>query len=474
MVFPSPVFLFLFLPATLLAFFVLPRAGRTPLLVVASLIFYAWGEGRLVGLLLGSILANWVLALAIGTSQGIRWRRLLLAAAVVLDMGALMYFKYTNFLVTNLNGMLGAFGHPLVAMKSVHLPLGISFVTFEALSYVIDVYRGDAAAAINPFHVAFYVSFFPHLIAGPILRFRDIAQAVERPRVTAQSFDRGVSRVSVGLAKKMLIANPLGGVADAIFAIAPGNLTTTTAWLGIVCYALQIYFDFSGYSDMAIGLGRLFGFSLPENFRAPYSATSIRDFWRRWHLTLSGWFRDYVFIPLGGSRASPARSGRNLVTVFLLCGLWHGASWNFVIWGVFHGAFLVLERGRWGTLISRAWRPFRHAYALIVVMVGWVFFRATTIAGAGAYLAAMFGKASPHGSSPAEYLTIHVEVALFVGTLAAVIPWSDSLKPHDRWRQVSTTAGFRLGVALAEVGLFVGSLLSVASGTYNPFIYFRF
>jgi alginate O-acetyltransferase complex protein AlgI len=474
MVFPSPVFLFLFLPATLLAFFVVPRACRTSLLVVASLIFYAWGERQLVGLLLGSILANWALALVIGTSQDVRWRRLLLAAAVVINMGALIYFKYTNFLATNLNAVLGALGAPPVSVTPVHLPLGISFVTFEALSYVIDVYRGDAVAAINPFHVAFYVSFFPHLIAGPILRFRDIARAVVRPRVTLESFDRGVSRMSVGLAKKMLIANPLGGVADATFAIAPGSLGTAAAWLGIACYALQIYFDFSGYSDMAIGLGRLFGFSLPENFRSPYSATSIRDFWRRWHLTLSGWFRDYVFIPLGGSRVSPARSGRNLLIVFLLCGLWHGASWNFVIWGAFHGAFLVLERGRWGLAISRAWRPLRHAYALLVVMIGWVFFRASTFAGAWAYLSALFGKTSRQGHSASEYLTIHVAVALFVGALAAAMPGSEWLRQHDRWRQISATASFRFGRSLAEVGLFLGSLLSVASGTYNPFIYFRF
>ncbi|HEX3594125.1 MAG TPA: MBOAT family O-acyltransferase, partial [Polyangiaceae bacterium] len=356
----------------------------------------------------------------------------------------------------------------------VHLPIGVSFVTFEALSYVVDVYRGDTPAARNPLHVAFYVSFFPHLIAGPILRFRDIAGAVARPAVSLELFESGVSRFSVGLAKKMLLANPLGAVADTIFGLGAGQLRTSTAWLGIVAYALQIYFDFSGYSDMAIGLGRMFGFSLPENFRLPYAAESIQDFWRRWHVTLSSWFRDYVFIPLGGSRGTRTRTYRNLILVFLLCGLWHGASWNFAIWGLFHGTFLVLERSPFGGWLKRAWRPLRHAYAILVISIGWVFFRADSLGAAAGYLASMAGATVAAGPRPVEYFSTHFGFALACGALLSVAPVGklrDRLLAtnDERWR-----AAWRLGAAFGELALVFTSMLFVASDTYSPFIYFRF
>ena len=336
MVFTSPTFLFLFLPLALAGFFVLPRTLRTAFLVAASSIFYVWGEKEIVLLLAVSVLLNWALALGLERLTGERSRQSAVGAAVALNIGALAYFKYTNFAVANVNAAIVAIGAAPLVVAPVHLPIGVSFVTFEALAYVIDVHRREIRAARNPLHVALYVSFFPHLVAGPILRFRNVAAAVARPHPTLAQFDAGVSRFILGLAKKMLIANPCGLVADQIFGIPGGDCPAGTAWLGVVAYALQLYFDFSGYSDMAIGMGRMFGFELPENFRLPYAAQSVRDFWRRWHISLSTWFRDYLFIPLGGSRHGAARTHANLLAVFLLCGLWHGASWTFVVWGLYH------------------------------------------------------------------------------------------------------------------------------------------
>jgi alginate O-acetyltransferase complex protein AlgI len=473
MVFATPTFLFLYLPIALAGFFLAPRALRTPFLVAISLVFYAWGEKQIVFVLMASIALNWALALVVEKVQARRARGPLLAGAVLLNIGALLYFKYTNFFVENLNHALIWLHHAPVVVQPVHLPIGVSFVTFEALSYVIDVYRRDTRAARNPLHVAFYVSFFPHLIAGPILRFADIAPAVARPRVTRDELDRGVSRFIVGLTKKMLLSNPLGSVADAVFKLAPAQLAPTTAWLGVAAYALQIYFDFSGYSDMAIGLGRMFGFTLPENFRLPYAARSIQDFWRRWHISLSSWFRDYLFIPLGGSRAGAARTYRNLLLVFFLCGLWHGASWTFVAWGLFHGAFLVIERLRFGAWLGRAARPVQHGYTLAVVLVGWVFFRADTLAHAGHYLAAMAGATHARGPRVADYMSIRTWVAFAVALPAATLPlgdWIERRTPTDGLPEIV----WRLGVTAAQLTLLVVAILFVAAETYNPFIYFRF
>ncbi len=473
MVFTAPTFLFLFLPVALFGFFVVPKALRTPFLVGISLLFYAWGEKQIVFLLLASIALNWALALAVEQLQAARARSLLLAGAVLLNIGALAYFKYTNFFVANLNLARVWLHRSPLTVKPVHLPIGVSFVTFEAVSYIIDVYRRDTRAARNPLHVAFYVSIFPHLIAGPILRFADIAPAVARPHVEHDDFDRGVSRFIVGLSKKMLLANPLGSVADAVFALAPAQLGPAAAWLGVIAYALQIYFDFSGYSDMAIGLGRMFGFTLPENFRLPYAARSIQEFWRRWHMSLSSWFRDYLFIPLGGSRAGAARTYRNLILVFFLCGLWHGASWTFVVWGLFHGLFLVAERLRFGTWLARATPPLQHTYTIVVVLVGWVFFRADSLARAGSYLAAMAGATSAHGPRLADLLSVRTRLALVIGLPAATLPlreWVERVKPGDGLAGVV----WRLGVAAAQLTLLVLAIFFVAAETYNPFIYFRF
>ena len=469
MVFTSPTFLFLFLPVVLAAFAITPKPLRTALLVAVSWVFYAWGEKHLVLLLALSTAINWALAIVLERTAALPRRRLLLTLAVVVNIGALVYFKYTNFLVLNVNALLEWAGAPAVRHAPVHLPIGISFVTFEALSYVIDVYRRDTPADRNPVHVAFYLSFFPHLIAGPILRFADIAAPLPRPTVTLERLDRGVSRFINGLGKKMLLANPLGHVADQIFALPAAELGTPAAWLGVACYALQIYFDFSGYSDMAIGMGHMFGFTLPENFRHPYTAESIRDFWRRWHISLSSWFRDYLFVPLGGNRAGRWKTYRNLLTVFLLCGFWHGASWTFIVWGLFHGVFLVLERTRFGTAIGRAPFIVRRFYALLVVLVGWVFFRAETFTAAMSYLTAMAGRTGPMAVPSIYYLSIEVQVALAVAMVLAVRPL------QARFAGVSpAAAAIRLPAVALQAAVLALSLLYVAAGTYNPFIYFRF
>jgi alginate O-acetyltransferase complex protein AlgI len=474
MVFSAPTFLFLFLPMALLGFFVMPKAGRTPFLVAASLFFYAWGEQQLVLLLMGSIVLNWALALLIARTGSSRARRLFLALAVALDIGALLYFKYAHFFVVNWNAIAGNLGLGPLPVIDVHLPIGISFVTFEALSYVVDVYRRDTPAARNPLHVAFYVSFFPHLIAGPILRFRDISRSVARPVVTLAEFDGGVARFINGLGKKMLLANPLGHVADQVFVLPPAQLGTGVAWLGVACYALQIYFDFSGYSDMAIGMGHLFGFTLPENFRLPYQSQSIREFWRRWHMSLSSWFRDYLFIPLGGSRQGTVRTCLNLLIVFLLCGFWHGASWTFVVWGAFHGLFLILERTPFGRLVDAAPRPLRHAYAMLVVLVGWVFFRAESFEQAGFYLGTMFGSQRQGGARLVDYLTIEAQCALVAGSVLALLPWRAWLDERRWARHQAMVVGLRVVAVPLQLALLLLSLLYVAAGTYDPFIYFRF
>jgi len=349
MLFSEPVFVFLFLPLLLLGYALTPRAAQNTLLLLASLLFYAWGEGFFVLVMLGSIAFNYLVGLLLEAGRGRRrLRPLALLLGVAGNLALLIVFKYAGFLVTNLNLLLAGLKLPALPVPALHLPIGISFFTFQAMSYVIDVYRDRIPVQKHPLRIALYIALFPQLIAGPIVRYQHIARQLTRRVVTRPGLAEGIRRFILGLGKKMLLANVLAVPVDKIFAIPAHQLTTSVAWLGVVCYALQIYFDFSGYSDMAIGLGRMFGFRFLENFRYPYLARTITDFWRRWHISLSSWFRDYVYIPLGGNRRGPLRTYRNLVIVFLLCGLWHGASWTFVAWGLFHGLFLAIERlGGW-------------------------------------------------------------------------------------------------------------------------------
>ena len=332
MVFSSATFLFAFLPVVLIGVLITPRAARNLFLLFMSLFFYAWGELYFVALMLVSIMMNYLVGGAIGRSgKGTETARLWLTVGIVINLALLGYFKYANFLVENWNLLTVQLGLEPFDHRDVHLPLGISFFTFQAMSYLIDVYRGDAEHDRNPINIALYIALFPQLIAGPIIRYHDVYQQIRTRSLSVDLAYSGLTRFICGLAKKLLIANPLGEVADQIFAINGNDLSTPVAWLGILCYSLQIYFDFSGYSDMAIGLGRMLGFRFLENFNYPYIASSVQAFWRRWHISLSNWFRDYLYIPLGGNRAGLFRTYCNLVIVFFLCGLWHGASWNFVI-----------------------------------------------------------------------------------------------------------------------------------------------
>ncbi len=477
MVFASPIFLFLFLPLTLAAYFVLPRSWRNGVLLVASLGFYAWGEAPYLLLVLASVGFNYILGTAISRATSVSRRRGWLAMAVAGNLGLLAVFKYANFAVANVNALAPILAITPLAVAAIPLPLGISFFTFHAISYVVDVYKRNADAERNLPRFALYILLFPQLIAGPIIRWRDIAAQLRAREARLADFSYGVRRFVLGLGKKVLIANTLGATADRIFALPAGDLTTPLAWLGIVCYTLQIYFDFSGYSDMAIGLMRMFGFRILENFNYPYIARSVREFWRRWHISLSNWFRDYLYIPLGGNRRGERRAYANLVLVFALCGLWHGASWPFVLWGAWHGIFLVIERAGLERLLARI-GPLTHLYTLLAVMGGWVLFRCETLTQAGHYYAALAGFAhgDPLRHPLAEFLNAQVALTLVIGIVFAA-PVARRL---GRWRdQVAAQPGLRArGVLAIDIGwttiVYLVACAMLAAGTYNPFIYFRF
>lgn len=485
MLFTEPLFLFLFLPCLICLYFGLPPRFRNALLTAASLAFFAVGEPGFLPWLLASILINYWIALAMVAQRGAgtgRARQLLIVG-IVSDLLLLLVFKYADFFCANLNIVLQTWHGRTLPLPHLALPLGISFFTFHKISYKVDVYRNQASVRRNPLDLALYILLFPQLIAGPIVRYHDIADQLLRRTVTSHDFAMGIRRFIVGFGKKMLIANIAAGAADAIFALPAHALATDIAWLGAICYMLQIYFDFSAYSDMAIGLARMFGFRFPENFNYPYIATSITDFWRRWHMSLSRWFRDYVYIPLGGNRHGPLRTYLNLLIVFFLCGLWHGASWNFVAWGLFHGAFLVIERlgqGQWLALLPR---PLRHAYTLLVVMVGWVLFRADNLPHALAYLGALSSIGQGPRTSADFPLSMYLPPERILMLAAACVGAAPLLPQLARWLDGAQTQKAPLGQrAWIAASIRIAALLTVfwlsaaqvAAGTYNPFIYFRF
>jgi alginate O-acetyltransferase complex protein AlgI len=483
MVFSSPIFLFLFLPVVLTVYFLLPGLrARNGWLLFVSLLFYAWGEAGFILLLLVSALANFGLGRWVERCDDDPRRKIAVAVAVVVNVGFLAFFKYAGLVVVSLNAVLKACGLGLLPVPHIALPIGISFFTFHALSYVIDIYRRKWRAARDPRDTALYIFFFPQLVAGPILRWNAIAPQLENRRFDRATFAEGVRRFTGGLAKKMIIANAAAVPADQIFALPAAQLSAPVAWLGILSYTIQIYFDFSGYSDMAVGLGKMFGFQFLENFQFPYTAQSIRDFWRRWHISLSTWFRDYVYIPLGGNRVSAARNHFNLVAVFFLCGLWHGANWTFVAWGLCHGIFLVLERTAWGAALDRLPRPLRHLYALFIVMMCWVLFRADSFSIAAGYFAALFGAGHVIQAQPFQrYATNEVLWALASGAAFSLPLWDGIKNAGLRLSRLlpEKLHGACLGLGQAVELVLVIALLLISSswlagGTYNPFIYFRF
>ena len=464
MLFSSIVFLFYFLPV----FFALYAAFRCKniVLLAGSLLFYAWGEARYLWLLflVGGI--AWLGGRAIHDAQRCgRGYRAVLACTIAAQLTLLATFKYAAFLTAQLPVPLPASWRPL---EHLALPLGISFFTFHAISYVMDVHRRTVARPATPLQLAVYLSMFPQLVAGPIVRYSTIAGDIAQRRVTLDDVCGGIRLFIVGLAQKVLLANTLAVPADAIFALPA--LDARTAWFGALCYTLQIYLDFAGYSLMAIGLARMMGLTLPANFRHPYASTSITEFWRRWHISLSTWFRDYLYIPLGGNRHGRARTVCNLWIVFLLCGLWHGAAWNFVLWGAWHGSFLALERTGLGSMLERLWRPLRHGYALLVVLLGWVLFRAADLSHAATMMNAMSGSGTARPGF-GEYAPASVLAALAVGA-AASVPWHGLHARLPATGPVARLASTATAAALAA--LLVVSAASLATGTYNPFIYFRF
>lgn len=479
MVFSSPSFLFVFLPLAMALYFaVRGMAAKNLILLILSLAFYAWGEPVMVLLMLGSVGFNWLAAQTIDRLEG-KARGRVLAAAVAANLAGLVVFKYADFLAVDLDAMLRVAGGPHIGMKRGHialphipLPLGVSFFTFHALSYLIDVYRRRFPANRSLRQIALYIAFFPQLIAGPIVRYRSIARRLAFRRHSWGRASAGLRLMVIGLAMKVLIADPLAPVADAIFdhTTAP---TLPGAWIGTLAYTLQIYFDFAGYSTIAVGLGVVFGFSLPRNFDRPYRSRSITEFWRRWHITLSAWFRDYLYIPLGGNRHGAARTYRNLVVVFLLCGLWHGASWTFVLWGLWHGLFLVLERAGLKRVLSRLPAPFAWGYAILVVMIGWVLFRAPSLGAAIRVwrgMIGMNGAVIAIGPDLARVLTPSLLGLMAVGFLLSIF----SLKPIRRlWPSRAARFGGLLDGA-AVCALLALSLLAVAGGGYSPFLYYRF
>lgn len=464
MVFSSMVFLCVFLPAAFCLHLLLPgMRAKNFLLVVASLVFYAYGEPIYVILLVASSAGNYILARLTGECPKIR--KLTMTLAVVINLGLLVIFKYSGFLVDTFNSVTGA-GIPV---PQVRMPIGISFFTFQALSYVIDVYRGDASVQKNFGKVLLYISFFPQLIAGPIVKYHDVEAEINNRKQTPEEIGKGIRRFIAGLSKKVLIANTMGLVADNLFGAAATGITGPGAWLGAVSYMLQIYFDFSGYSDMALGLGMMFGFHFHENFDYPYISASIREFWRRWHMSLSGWFKEYLYIPLGGNRRGKFRTVVNKMIVFVCTGIWHGASFNFLFWGIYHGFFLMLEEyipfiGKKGGKLKSF---FQHVYALLVVCVGFVFFRADTMKQGCFWIREMFTDFGWKAS--AMSLTLQQLTPVYLVTLAAAlvaaVPVNSMLKKY-KWYE-----GFTYVLSLAG---FVLCVLSLAGGTYNPFIYFRF
>lgn len=483
MVFSSVTFLFFFLPVLLLCYFCAGKKLRNVFLLIASLIFYAWGEGVYLLLMLVSIFTNYCSGRLLFAFRFSRYGRFFFIATVVLNLSLLGFFKYAHFVTENINHLLAIFALPLVDLQPVRLPIGISFFTFQALSYIIDLYRQKIDPQKNIINLGLYIALFPQLIAGPIVRYHDIAQQLVQRSVTTMSLASGVQRFVFGLSKKVLLANPLAEIADQIFALPGTEVTSAVAWLGALCYTLQIYYDFSGYSDMAIGLGRMFGFHFLENFNYPYISKSVREFWRRWHISLSTWFRDYVYIPLGGNRSGPLRTCLNLLFVFFLCGLWHGASWNFIIWGLYHGFFLLVERTHVGQLQRKIWTPVQILLTLLIIIIGFVIFRCETLPATADYFGAMFGlHGRSTGASPLSfYMNSKSQLEICVAILLALPIYPAMRKLHRKafnftagGSQYSSELLFHFSKLSVTVCLLYFIVISLAAGVYNPFIYFRF
>jgi len=464
MVFTSPTFLFAFLPVVLFLYYLVPKKIQNFILLFSSIFFYAWGEMVFVLVLVFSIFVNYFFGHLLYKHLQVKW---LLYLGVSLNLLVLIFYKYFNF-------VLLSFGIDTDFSRAIHLPLGISFFTFQAISYLIDIKRGQCKPQSSIVNLGLYISFFPQLIAGPIVRYNSIAQQLLNRVHSNNLFVAGVERFSYGLAKKLIIANAMGAVADPIFALESNQISMSLAWLAIVCYSLQIYFDFSAYSDMAIGLGRMFGFKFQENFNYPYIATSLKDFWQRWHISLSRWFRDYLYIPLGGNKKGSIRTYFNLFIVFLLCGFWHGASWNFLLWGMIHGSFLVIERLGVLQFLNKVPVFCRHIYTILIVLIAWVFFRIEEIPEAFSFLAVMFGFHHQESYYSYHYFINNQFLITIVFALILCTPISKSIVTYYPSIKFAGSNREALSRASIVLSLLLISAILVSASTYNPFIYFRF
>jgi len=475
MVFTSFTFILLFLPVTLLLYVIFPSIKwKNGVLIVTSLLFYAWGEFQYTFVMIGSITLAWVAGCLIDKARSHYWKRVFLILGISGIISILLYFKYAGFLINNANLVIHLFRPAAsIANVPVHLPIGISFYTFQSVSYLVDLYRGKIGVQRSLTKLALIKTFFPQLIAGPIVRYADVCQYIDERVLSVENFTFGARRFIYGFAQKILIADIVGKIADSIFGLAKSNspdLSAPVAWLGGICYFFQIYYDFCGYSNMAIGMARMFGFHFLENFKHPYAARSVTDFWRRWHISLSSWFRDYLYIPLGGNRAAPSRMYVNLFIVFSLCGLWHGASWTYIIWGLFHGSILVIERQRWMSgLIARLPRVASLAYVWLAVLVGWVIFRSESLQVILTYLRRMFEPVS--GSIYARPLGSFLDPEICMALAAAAL-FSFDIVPELSVRRMSLAGSYAFSAVL--VAIFVVSIIYLSGSTFSPFIYYRF
>lgn len=470
MLFSSITFLFIFLPLTLLLYYLVPFRMKNYVMLAASLIFYAWGEPVYIILMILSIILNYFCGQDIYEKwDNARAMKMSLIFGVVMNLLILGFFKYYGLLMDTINAIL-----PIdIPYRVLALPIGISFYTFQAMSYLIDVYRKEVKPQENVLYFALYISMFPQLIAGPIVRYIDIEEQLKERSINSTKFGEGAMYFIRGLAKKVVLANTFGSVYEQVAAMQMGSFSTLTAWVGAIAYAFQIYFDFGGYSDMAIGLGKMFGFEFLPNFNYPYIAKSITDFWRRWHISLSTWFREYVYIPLGGNRCTPSRHILNLLIVWMLTGLWHGAQWNFMFWGLYYGVILILEKYLWGSKIEKLPAAVQHIYAFVLVLFGWVFFFSPTLGYAGQYLKVMFGIGAKGIFDKQGFFMIFTNWLLIVIAILASAPRGYKLlkKITGCWQSEEVRTIVTCAVYIA---MFLLCIAFLVTETYNPFLYFRF
>lgn len=468
MLFSSIVFLFSFLPAVMILYYLLPVRFRNVILLLASLVFYAWGEPVYLFLMLLSILFNYFSGLDIARNlQDKRAAKRSLVFNLIINLAVLGFFKYEGFVLDTLNGILPVH----ISYHALPLPIGISFYTFQILSYIIDVYRGNVIVQTNLPNFALYVTMFPQLIAGPIVQYADVDEQLASREVSRTKFGEGSMYFIRGLAKKVLLANTSGMIFTEVSGLAKGNIAVMTAWLGAFAYMFQIYFDFSGYSDMAIGLGKMFGFEFNMNFNYPYVSKSITEFWRRWHISLSSWFRDYVYIPLGGNRVSKIKHIRNLLIVWFLTGLWHGAAWNFVAWGLYYGVILIIEKYLLSPVLDRLPDVVRHIYSIVLVVIGWVLFFSSSFGQAADYIRVMFG-AGAHGFADRESMYLLTSNLI----LWLILIFGSTPLVHFRYEHMLRTKKWNTTIinSVVYVALFIVCIAYLVTETYNPFLYFRF